>query len=61
MGIISGFIGNATEIDIADIEKKLSETIIEGERVEKAFRLIRDLFIFTNKRLIPRINLLVLA
>jgi len=37
---------------IADLEKVLLNTLIEGEQVEKAYKVIRDMFIFTNKRLI---------
>lgn len=30
----------------------MANTLIEGERVEKAYKVVRDMFIFTNKRLI---------
>lgn len=52
MGLFSGLIGNASEVDDADLEKVLANTLIEGERVEKAYKVVRDMFIFTNKRLI---------
>ena len=52
MGILSGFLGNASEVDIEDVERDLENILGEGENVEKAFRLIRDLLIFTNRRLI---------
>ncbi|MBT2150280.1 PH domain-containing protein [Pseudoalteromonas tetraodonis] len=52
MGLFSGLMGNASEVDDADLEKVLANTLIEGERVEKAYKVVRDMFIFTNKRLI---------
>ena len=52
MGIISGLIGNAAEIDAGKLEKEFEAILVEGEQIERAFRLIRDLFVFTNKRLV---------
>lgn len=52
MGLLSGLMGNASEIDDNDLEKVLANTLIEGEQVEKAYKVVRDMFIFTNKRLI---------
>ena len=52
MGILHGLLGNASEVDIDQVEKELLPLLAASEDVEKAFRLIRDLFIFTNKRLI---------
>ena len=52
MGLLSGLMGNASEVDDTDLEKVLANTLIDGEQVEKAYKVIRDMFIFTNKRLI---------
>lgn len=52
MGLLSGLLGNAAEADVADIEKNLVQIIADDERVERAFQLVRDLIIFTNRRLI---------
>lgn len=52
MGFLDGLMGNASELDIADVRKELSHVLAENERLEKAYKLIRDLFIFTDKRLI---------
>ncbi|WP_024611313.1 PH domain-containing protein [Pseudoalteromonas sp. TB64] len=52
MGLLSGLMGNASEVDDSDLEKVLSNTLIDGEQVEKAYKVVRDMFIFTNKRLI---------
>jgi hypothetical protein len=52
MGLLSGLLGNASEADIADVEKNLERVLADDENVERAFQLIRDLIIFTNRRLI---------
>lgn len=52
MGLLSGLMGNASEVDDSDLEKILANTLIDGEQVEKAYKVVRDMFIFTNKRLI---------
>lgn len=44
--------GNASEVRAEVIQKQLEPVLIESEIVERAFKLIRDMFIFTNKRLI---------
>jgi hypothetical protein len=51
MGLLSGLLGNAAEADVADVEKHLEQIVAEDERVERAFQLVRDLIIFTNRRL----------
>lgn len=52
MGLLDGLMGNASEVNIKDIEKEYSNVLAENENIEKAYKLIRDMFIFTNKRLI---------
>ena len=52
MGLLSGLLGNASKVDLADIEQDLERMIAPGETVERAFQLIRDLMIFTRTRLI---------
>lgn len=52
MGILSGLLGNAAEIDVADVEQELASILAEGEKLEQVFKIIRDLIVFTNKRLI---------
>ena len=50
--MLQGLFGNASEISAKELQKDLEATIVEGETVVKAFRIIRDLFIFTDKRLL---------
>lgn len=52
MGLLDGLMGNVTEVDIKDVEKDLQRIVADNERVEKAFKLIRDLIVFTSTRLI---------
>ncbi|MBE6054842.1 MAG: PH domain-containing protein [Clostridium sartagoforme] len=52
MGIFNGLMGNASEIKIEDLRKEYEKILAGNERIEKAYRLVRDLFIFTDKRLI---------
>jgi hypothetical protein len=52
MGLFSALMGNAGAVDPAELTTKYGQLLIEGEIVELGFKLIRDTFIFTNKRLI---------
>lgn len=52
MGIFNGLMGNASEINLDALIKEYNKILAENERIEKAYKLVRDLFIFTNKRLI---------
>ena len=52
MGLLSGLMGMASGVDAAALEKELGEVLVDGEVVEGAYRLIRDMMVFTNKRLI---------
>ncbi|MCP4654681.1 MAG: PH domain-containing protein [bacterium] len=52
MGLISGLLGHATEVDIQKLQKEFGPLLIDGEELVAAYRLIRDMFVFTNRRLI---------
>jgi hypothetical protein len=52
MGFLDGLMGNAAEIDIEEIRAEFQKILAPGEKIEKAYRLIRDMFLFTDKRLI---------
>jgi hypothetical protein len=52
MGFLDGLMGNASELNIAEVQKEFQHVLAAGEHIEKAYKLIRDLFIFTEKRLI---------
>ncbi|WP_373059051.1 PH domain-containing protein [Zunongwangia sp. H14] len=52
MSILSSLMGNAGAIDKNELQKEYGKLLIPTETVEAGFKLIRDTFIFTNKRLI---------
>lgn len=52
MGIFSGLLGNASQKNTTKVEEQLKDILIPGEQVELAFALVRDLIVFTEKRLI---------
>lgn len=52
MGLCSALLGNAGTVNQETLFKEYGKLLIEGEVIELGFKLIRDVFIFTNKRLI---------
>jgi len=52
MGIFNGLMGNASEVNLESVRKEYNNILSSTERIEKAYKLIRDMFIFTDKRLI---------
>ena len=52
MGLFSAILGNAGTVSNEELQKNFGLLLIEGESIELGFKLIRDTFIFTNKRLI---------
>ncbi|MNV43058.1 hypothetical protein D3C71_1347610 [compost metagenome] len=52
MGLLDGVMGNASKIDAAKIQEEFSRILAPGEVVEHAYHLIRDYFVFSNKRLV---------
>ncbi len=52
MGLLSALLGHASEADVTEVEKNLERILAGDEQVERAFQLVRDLLIFTNRRFI---------
>ncbi|WP_077613903.1 PH domain-containing protein [Caenibacillus caldisaponilyticus] len=52
MGIFSGILGNAWNVNKNDVKKELAKVLNENEDINAAFKLVRDLIVFTDKRLI---------
>lgn len=52
MGIFSALLGNAGVVSQEELKQSYGKLLIEGEEIELGFKLIRDTFIFTTKRLI---------
>ena len=43
-------LGNASKVDAARIRREVKQILVPGEQVEHAYQLIRDYFVFTDKR-----------
>lgn len=52
MGIMSSITGNAGEISAADAAAALGPVLMAQEQVHKAYQVGRDMFAFTDRRLI---------
>lgn len=52
MGFMDGLIGNAGKIDPAAAHQEYSRLLGSGEQIHAAYQLVRDAFLFTNRRLL---------
>ncbi|MDR6227402.1 PH domain-containing protein [Desmospora profundinema] len=52
MGFFDGLMGNASEVDVDQVQHEFGHLLSSSESIEKSYILIRDMFLFTNKRLI---------
>ena len=52
MGLFSAIIGNAGAVSQDELTKKFGQLLTDNEEIELGFKLVRDTFIFTSKRLI---------
>lgn len=52
MGLFSSILGNAGAVGQEELMKQYGQLLTEGEEIELGFKLIRDTFVFTTKRLI---------
>ncbi|MEJ8757737.1 PH domain-containing protein [Pontibacter sp. H259] len=52
MGLLSGLMGHASEVSIEKLTTEFQPILLDNEQIEKAYKLIRDMLVFTNKRLI---------
>ena len=52
MGLISSLMGNAGVVDSEKLIEEYGKLLIDNETIEIGFQLVRDVFIFTNERLI---------
>jgi hypothetical protein len=52
MGILDGMLGNASKVDASKIPAEFDRILAPGEKIEHAYQLIRDYFVFTDKRLV---------
>ena len=52
MGLLSGLMGHASEVSIEEVRQEFAPILAQGEELAMAYKLVRDMFVFTNKRLI---------
>jgi len=52
MGLINHLFGNATEVNLEELRAEFAPILIPEEELESAFRIFRDKWVFTTKRLI---------
>ncbi|QBJ94558.1 PH domain-containing protein [Rhodococcus sp. ABRD24] len=52
MGLMDGLMGNAGAIEPGVAQNEFGRLLGHGEQIHMAYQLIRDSFIFTNRRLI---------
>lgn len=52
MGILDGILGHGSEVDPEKLRRRLDGVLIDQEQVMAAFKVIRDFFVFTDRRLI---------
>ena len=52
MGFFDNILGNASTTNLEDIRQDYAKLLATEETIQQAYKLFRDLFIFTDKRLI---------
>ncbi|OUM94776.1 MAG: hypothetical protein A9Z00_00980 [Thermobacillus sp. ZCTH02-B1] len=52
MSLLSGLFGNYSEVSPAELERQYGAYLMPGETIQSGFRLIRDTFILTDRRII---------
>ena len=52
MGLFDGMLGNASKVDPATVQQEFAKILAPGETVQHAYQLIRDYFVFTDKRFV---------
>lgn len=50
MGLLDALMGNASEVDVAEVQEELAPILGDSERVVSAYKLVRDLIVFTINR-----------
>lgn len=52
MGLFDAIIGNANVVDKGKVAGKLEGILLPGEDISLAYKLVRDFFVFTEKRML---------
>jgi hypothetical protein len=51
MGLLDALAGRQHEVSTDEVAAELAPFLVEGEQVEHAFKLVRDMMVFTHRRL----------
>jgi hypothetical protein len=52
MGLLSGLLGHSSKTDVGKLQDEFSQLLADGEELVAAYRVLRDMLVFTTKRLI---------
>jgi len=52
MGLFDSLLGNASEVDISEVQEDMAGVLAKSEHITKAYKLVRDMILFTNNRMI---------
>ena len=52
MGLLDGLMGNASEVSAESIQSEYGRLLAPNEQFQKVYQLLRDFFLFTDRRLI---------
>lgn len=50
--IMSGLLGNLSEVSVEQLQAEYSPYLMDGEKISIGFKLVRDVLLFTDKRII---------
>ncbi|MEM8494281.1 MAG: PH domain-containing protein [Planctomycetota bacterium] len=52
MGLLNKVLGNAAQVDPAVVKNTVGPLLLPDETIDLAYKIIRDTFVFTDRRLI---------
>lgn len=52
MGLLNGILGNMSEVTPEEIQKQFGKFLMEDEKIERGYKLVRDMIVFTDTRII---------
>lgn len=50
--LLSGLLGNLSEVSVPELVKEYGQYLMPGEEIENGFKLVRDVYLITNERLV---------
>lgn len=52
MSFFNAILNNSSEVSSNDLNREFSNLLVDGEQIEAGYKVFRDVFLFTNKRVI---------